>query len=255
MAHADPSAKGFAAFTRAYLREMREPSPARTLDLLAALSHSADFSVGCYCEDESRCHRSLLRELLVQRGARVAEAGGAKLVSMTARALAGLFAMALAGFAVAAEVPPLPDGLADVRDLRAPFRAAFCARLQEGTAACDESLRSFAGEGTAARPAPARPDDYRLLFVPGFLATCFPGIHSFADMIEAARGEGFLDRYARGGRTQRRCREMLASSLNRWTGCLRRIGGSCSSRTPRERPTCWRSSPRAPTSRHGRRVC
>jgi uncharacterized protein YeaO (DUF488 family) len=78
MALADTSAKGFAAFTRAYLREMREPSRARTLDLLAALSHSADFSVGCYCADESRCHRSLLRQLLVQRGARVAEAGGAK---------------------------------------------------------------------------------------------------------------------------------------------------------------------------------
>jgi len=80
MARADPSVKGFAAFTRAYLREMREPSPARTLDLLAALSHSTNFSVGCYCEDESRCHRSLLRELLVQRGARVAEGGSAKQV-------------------------------------------------------------------------------------------------------------------------------------------------------------------------------
>ena len=78
MALADASPTGFAAFRRAYLREMREPSAARTLDLLAALSHSADFSVGCYCEDESRCHRSLLRELLVQRGARVADAAGEK---------------------------------------------------------------------------------------------------------------------------------------------------------------------------------
>ncbi len=71
LVQADPSAAGFAAFRRAYLREMRAPSAARTLDLLAALSHSADFSVGCYCADESRCHRSLLRELLAQRGARI----------------------------------------------------------------------------------------------------------------------------------------------------------------------------------------
>jgi uncharacterized protein YeaO (DUF488 family) len=41
------------------------------LDTLAALSHPADFSVGCYCADESRCHRSVLRELLIERGARV----------------------------------------------------------------------------------------------------------------------------------------------------------------------------------------
>jgi uncharacterized protein YeaO (DUF488 family) len=51
---------------------MKEPDAARTLDLLAALSHSADFSVGCYCEDEAHCHRSVLRELLSERGAKVA---------------------------------------------------------------------------------------------------------------------------------------------------------------------------------------
>ena len=60
------------AFARRYRREMSEPDARRTLDLLAALSHQANFSVGCYCEDESRCHRSLLRELLVERGADVA---------------------------------------------------------------------------------------------------------------------------------------------------------------------------------------
>lgn len=76
-AQADPSAKGFALFKRAFLREMREPAPARTLDVLAALSHAADFSVGCYCRDESRCHRLLLRELLLERGARVAAHGDA----------------------------------------------------------------------------------------------------------------------------------------------------------------------------------
>jgi len=60
------------AFARRYRREMSEPDARRTLDLLAALSHQANFSVGCYCEDESRCHRSLLRELLAGRGANVA---------------------------------------------------------------------------------------------------------------------------------------------------------------------------------------
>lgn len=62
----------WAAFTRRYLAEMKQPEASRTLDLLAALSHTAAFSVGCYCEDESRCHRSLLRQLLAQRGARIA---------------------------------------------------------------------------------------------------------------------------------------------------------------------------------------
>jgi len=48
---------------------MHVPAAQRTLDLLAALSHSANFSIGCYCENEARCHRSVLRELLTQRGA------------------------------------------------------------------------------------------------------------------------------------------------------------------------------------------
>jgi uncharacterized protein YeaO (DUF488 family) len=49
---------------------MNAPDASRALDLLAALSHQADFSVGCYCVDEARCHRSVLRELLAARGAR-----------------------------------------------------------------------------------------------------------------------------------------------------------------------------------------
>jgi uncharacterized protein YeaO (DUF488 family) len=57
------------AFAKSYRREMGEPGAARALDLLAALSRSSDFSVGCYCEREERCHRSLLRELLAARGA------------------------------------------------------------------------------------------------------------------------------------------------------------------------------------------
>jgi uncharacterized protein YeaO (DUF488 family) len=57
------------AFAKAYQREMSRPEAARVLDLLAALSHSSAFSVGCYCEDEQKCHRSILRALLEQRGA------------------------------------------------------------------------------------------------------------------------------------------------------------------------------------------
>jgi uncharacterized protein YeaO (DUF488 family) len=60
-------------FARGYRSEMARPEASRELDLLAALSRTADFSVGCYCADESRCHRSLLRELLAERGARIAE--------------------------------------------------------------------------------------------------------------------------------------------------------------------------------------
>ncbi len=63
--------KDWARFERAYRAEMAEPAASRTLDLLAALSRGADFSVGCYCEDEARCHRSVLRELLAARGAKL----------------------------------------------------------------------------------------------------------------------------------------------------------------------------------------
>ena len=61
----------WAAFVKRFKREMASPSASRTLDLLAALSRSANFSIGCYCEDESRCHRSVLRELLRARGAKL----------------------------------------------------------------------------------------------------------------------------------------------------------------------------------------
>lgn len=62
----------WAAFMRRYRAEMAEPAAAHSLELLATLSHGTDFSVGCYCEAEAHCHRSVLRELLVARGARVA---------------------------------------------------------------------------------------------------------------------------------------------------------------------------------------
>jgi uncharacterized protein YeaO (DUF488 family) len=60
------------SFTRKFRAEMRQPDAARTLDLLAALSHVTNLSVGCYCRGESRCHRSVLRELLAERGASLA---------------------------------------------------------------------------------------------------------------------------------------------------------------------------------------
>lgn len=65
------TAKEWNAVARAFRKEMGEPAPRRALDLLAALSHTADFSLGCYCEVESRCHRSLLRNLLAERGAKM----------------------------------------------------------------------------------------------------------------------------------------------------------------------------------------
>ena len=61
----------WSAFTRRYRAEMAEPGAKHDLALLAALSHSADFSVGCYCEDEDRCHRSVLGQLLAECGAKV----------------------------------------------------------------------------------------------------------------------------------------------------------------------------------------
>ncbi len=58
-------------FERKFRAEMSKPDASRVLDLLAALSHSANFSVGCYCEDEQHCHRSVLRKLLAERGAEI----------------------------------------------------------------------------------------------------------------------------------------------------------------------------------------
>ena len=61
----------WAAFAKKYRAEMAAPEHARTLDLLAALSHTADFSVGCYCENEAHGHRSVPRALLAERGAKL----------------------------------------------------------------------------------------------------------------------------------------------------------------------------------------
>jgi len=65
------SQREWGVFVKRYRAEMANSENSRVLDLLAALSHEANFSVGCYCEEESRCHRSILRELLRDRGAKV----------------------------------------------------------------------------------------------------------------------------------------------------------------------------------------
>ena len=59
------------AFKRKFIAEMKLPEAKRDLDLIAALSHHTNFAIGCYCKDESRCHRSILRELLELRGAKI----------------------------------------------------------------------------------------------------------------------------------------------------------------------------------------
>ena len=71
-AQASGVASEWNAFGRKFKSEMAEADASRSLDLLAALSHQTSFSVGCYCEDEARCHRSVLRELLQERGADLA---------------------------------------------------------------------------------------------------------------------------------------------------------------------------------------
>jgi uncharacterized protein YeaO (DUF488 family) len=63
--------RAWSAFKRKFRQEMHEPDRSRELDVLAALSHQTDFSLGCYCEEEAHCHRSVLRELLKERGANV----------------------------------------------------------------------------------------------------------------------------------------------------------------------------------------
>ena len=72
LAQRSSSERGWAAFTKRYRAEMAYADASRVLDLLAALSLTANFSVGCYCEDESRCHRSVLRGILERAGARLA---------------------------------------------------------------------------------------------------------------------------------------------------------------------------------------
>ena len=69
LAQAAADERGWRVFARRYRAEMRRPQAAHLLDLLAALSKQTDLAVGCYCADEAHCHRSVLRELLAERGA------------------------------------------------------------------------------------------------------------------------------------------------------------------------------------------
>ncbi len=70
--HAVKTDKDWNSFAKKYRSELKNPEKSRILDLLAALSHDSNISVGCYCENEARCHRSLLRVLLAERGAKMA---------------------------------------------------------------------------------------------------------------------------------------------------------------------------------------
>ena len=69
-ANAAEDEKAWEAFRRKFKAEMNHPAPSQLLDLLAALSHQTSLAVGCYCEEEAHCHRSVLRELLRARGAK-----------------------------------------------------------------------------------------------------------------------------------------------------------------------------------------
>jgi len=71
LAQGAQSAREWGTFVKRYRAEMAQPGNSQVLDLLAELSHGSNFSVGCYCEDELHCHRSILRELLLARGAEV----------------------------------------------------------------------------------------------------------------------------------------------------------------------------------------
>lgn len=64
--------RAWKSFERKFRAEMRKPEAAHALDVLAALSHQTNFSLGCYCENEARCHRSILKKLLAERGAEIA---------------------------------------------------------------------------------------------------------------------------------------------------------------------------------------
>ena len=68
---APPTLKRWATFSRRYRREMQTPVARRLIELLAALSSRTNFSAGCYCEDENRCHRSVLKQLLIDQGAQL----------------------------------------------------------------------------------------------------------------------------------------------------------------------------------------
>ena len=72
MGRAVKTEKEWILFAKKYRTELKNPDKSRIIDLLAALSHDSNISIGCYCENEDRCHRSILRELLTEKGAKIA---------------------------------------------------------------------------------------------------------------------------------------------------------------------------------------
>jgi hypothetical protein len=123
-------------------------------------------------------------------------------------------------------LPSLASTLAElqVRDLRGPYRAALCARPGMGER-CARTLHRFAGESPGVAPRSADAAAYRLVFVPGFLASCFTGIASFADVIDEARRLGFDARaLSVGGRNSIAVNaRMIAEQLERLPEDGRRI--------------------------------
>jgi hypothetical protein len=111
-----------------------------------------------------------------------------------------------------------------VRDLRGPYRAALCERPAMA-GKCEGTLHRMADEARGVRPPRADASAYRLLFVPGFLASCFPGIASFVDVVDAARREGFEARViAVGGRNSVAANaKLVAEELERIPDDGRRI--------------------------------
>jgi hypothetical protein len=120
----------------------------------------------------------------------------------------------------------LPAGVATDHDVRGVYRAALCTPDRLAGDACTHVLRTYDGEIPAARPPAASPAKYRLMFVPGFLASCFGGVHSFADVIVEARRLGFAaDVLGVGGRNDIASNaKLIAEQIERMTaGDARRI--------------------------------
>ena len=117
---------------------------------------------------------------------------------MIAGALLALVGCIACGQALA---DPLPAGLTSDHDLRGAYRAALCGRPDMPAADCETALRTYTGEVPAPRPPAADAARYRLGFVPGFMASCFPSIHTFGDAADAARRVGYaVDVVDVGGR-------------------------------------------------------
>ena len=120
---------------------------------------------------------------------------------MTARLALSLALVVLLQACASTGPGPMPAGIATDRDLRGAYRAALCSRDGMTQDDCARVLRTYDGEVATPRPPTAQASKYRLLFVPGFLASCFQGIHSFDDVVRTAREAGFAaDVLGVGGR-------------------------------------------------------